>query len=190
MIKVIMLAAGQSKRLKGENKLIKNYKKKPLIVHTINSFKRSKVSKIIFVLGYQNKEVKKIIKKNKKFIFVLNKSFKQGMSSSIKSGIKKIKKKDNGFIIAQSDMPFIKTSDINKICNSIEKKKYLVHALKFKNKVGNPIGFDISVLNKFKKIKGDIGAKYIVKRLKNHTNFIKVSSSKVFKDFDLKKDFN
>ena len=76
MIKVIMLAAGQSKRLKGENKLIKNYKKKPLIVHTINSFKRSKVSKIIFVLGYQNKEVKKIIKKNKKFIFVLNKSFK------------------------------------------------------------------------------------------------------------------
>ena len=118
-----MLAAGQSKRLKGENKLIKNYKKKPLIFHTINSFKRSKVSKIIFVLGYQNKEVKKIIKKSKKFIFVLNKSFKQGMSSSIKSGIKKIKKKDNGFIIAQSDMPFIKTSDINKICNSIEKKK-------------------------------------------------------------------
>ena len=74
--------------------------------------------------------------------------------------------------------------------HSIKKRKSLVHALKFKNKVGNPIGFDISVINKFKKIKGDIGAKFMVKRLRKNTNFIKVSSSKIFKDFDLKKDFN
>ena len=35
-----------------------------------------------------------------------------------------------------------------------------------------------------------MGAKYMVKRLKNNTNFIKVNSNKIFKDFDLKKDFN
>ena len=66
----------------------------------------------------------------------------------------------------------------------------MVHALKFKNKIGNPIGFDILAMKKFKKIKGDIGAKFMVKRLKKTTNFIKVSSGKVFKDFDFKKDFN
>ena len=87
-------------------------------------------------------------------------------------------------------MPFIKTSDINKIYNSILKRKNLVHALKFKNKIGNPIGFDISVLSKFRKIKGDVGAKFMVKRLKNNTNFIKVSSNKIFKDFNYKKDFS
>ena len=69
------------------------------------------------------------------------------------------------------------------------KKKHLVHVLKFKNKVGNPIGFDISVLSKFKKIKADVGAKFMVKRLKNNTNYIKVLSIKNFKDFDYKKDF-
>ena len=87
-------------------------------------------------------------------------------------------------------MPFIKSSDINKICDSIKKRKFLVHALKSKNKIGNPIGFDISVVKKFKKIKGDAGAKFMVKRLKKKTNFIKVSSGKIFKDFDIKKDFN
>ena len=87
-------------------------------------------------------------------------------------------------------MPFIKVSDINRICSSILKKKHLVHALKFKNRVGNPIGFDISVLSKFKKLKGDYGAKFMVKRLKKKTNFVKVTSGKIFKDFDLKKDFN
>ena len=71
-----------------------------------------------------------------------------------------------------------------------KKGKSLVHALKFKNKIGNPIGFDILVLNKFQKIKGDVGAKFMVKKLKKTTNFIKVSSNKIFKDFDYKRDFN
>ena len=190
MIKAILLAAGKSKRLRSENKLIKNFKNKSLINHSLLALHKSKVDKIVIVLGYQHKEVKKVIKRNKKNIFVLNKKFKLGMSSSINTGLRKISKKDKGFIIVQSDMPFIKTSDINKIYNSIIKKKHLVHALKFKNKIGNPIGFDSLVLAKFKRMRGDVGAKFMVKRLKKNTNFIKVLSKRVFKDLDLRKDFN
>jgi molybdenum cofactor cytidylyltransferase len=189
VIKAILLAAGQSKRMKSENKLIKLYKNKPLINYSLNVLKKSKVNKIIIVLGHQHKEVKKIIKKNKKIIFTYNKNYKKGMASSIKIGLKKISKNDKGFIIAQSDMPFVKQSDINKICRSINSKKFLVHALKYKNRVGNPIGFDSSLIKKFKNIKGQFGAKFMVKRLKNRTNFIKTKSIKSFKDFDKASDF-
>ena len=189
MIKAILLAAGQSKRMKSENKLIKLYKNKPLINYSLNVITKSKVNKIIIVLGHQHKELKKIIKKNKKIIFTYNKNYKKGMASSIKIGLKKISKNDKGFIIAQSDMPFVKQSDINKICRSINSKKFLVHALKYKNRVGNPIGFDSSLIKKFKNIKGQFGAKFMVKRLKNRTNFIKTMSIKSFKDFDKASDF-
>ena len=189
MIKAILLAAGQSKRMKSENKLIKLYKNKPLINYSLNVLKKSKVNKIIIVLGHQHKEVKKIIKKNKKIIFTYNKNYKQGMASSIKTGLKKISKNDKGFIIAQSDMPFVKQSDINKICRSINSKKFLIHALKYKTRVGNPIGFDNSLIKKFKNIKGQFGSKFMVKRLKNRTNFIKTKSIKSFKDFDKVSDF-
>ena len=190
MIKAILLAAGQSKRLKAENKLVKIYKNKHLINHTLNALHKSKINKVIIVLGYQYKKIKKIIKKNKKNIFVINKNYKNGIASSIKTGLKKISKKDKGFIIVQSDMPFIKSSIINKIHNSILKKNKIVHVLKYKKKIGNPIGFNIKVLNKFKKIKGDIGAKYIVKRLKSNTNYIEVRSKKIFKDIDKISDFS
>ena len=189
MIKAILLAAGQSKRMKSENKLIKLYKNKPLINYSLNVLKKSKVNKIIIVLGHQHKEVKKIIKKNKKIIFTYNKNYKQGMASSIKTGLKKISKNDKGFIVAQSDMPFVKQSDINKICRSINSKRFLIHALKYKTRVGNPIGFDSSLIKKFKNIKGQFGAKFMVKRLKNRTNFIKTKSIKSFKDFDKASDF-
>ena len=189
MIKAILLAAGQSKRMKSENKLIKLYKNKPLISYSLNVLTKSKVNKIIIVLGHQHKELKKIIKKNKKIIFTYNKNYKKGMASSIKNGLKKISKNDKGFIVAQSDMPFVKQSDINKICRSINSKKFLVHALKYKNRVGNPIGFDSSLIKKFKNIKGQFGAKFMVKRLKNRTNFINTMSLKSFKDFDKASDF-
>ena len=190
MIKAILLAAGQSKRLKGENKLIKKFNNKPLITYPLNSLLKSKVNKIIIVLGHQYENVKKIIKNNKKNVFIYNKNYKKGMAFSIKAGLQKVSNKDKGFIIVQSDMPFIKTSDINKIYNSIINKKHLVHALKFNNKIGNPVGFNSSVIAKFKRIRGDVGAKFMVKRLKNSTNFIKVLNKRIFKDFDLKKDFN
>ena len=189
MIKAILLAAGQSKRLKSENKLIKLYKKLPLINHSLKALHKSKVNKVIIVTGHQQKELKKIIKKNKKNILIFNKNFKKGMASSIKVGLKKVSKNDKGFIIFQSDMPFIKTSDINKIYNSIKLKKSLVYVLKFKKKIGNPIGFDISLTKKFKNIKGEFGAKFMVKRLKNRTKFIRISSAKSFKDFDKVSDF-
>ena len=189
MIKAILLAAGQSKRLKTENKLTKIYKKEPLINHSLKTLHQSKVKKVIIVLGHQHKKIKKIVKKNRKNIFILNKDYKKGMASSIKTGLKKISKNDMGFIVVQSDMPFTKKRDINKIYNSIKLKKFLVYVLKFKNKIGNPIGFDISLINKFKNIKGKFGAKFMVKRLKNKTKYIRTSSVKSFKDFDKASDF-
>ena len=189
MISAILLAAGKSKRLVKENKLLKIYKKKPLINHSLKSLLKSKIGKILIVLGFEKNKVKKIIIKNKKIRFIFNKDYEKGIATSIKCGLNKISKKNKGFIIVQADMPFIKTKHINKICNSIEKKKHLVHALKFKNRVGNPIGFDISALSKFRKMKGKYGAKFMVKKLKKNTNFIKVDSQKIFKDFDMKTDF-
>jgi len=190
MISAILLAAGESKRISKENKLIKKFKDKPLINHILKSLIKSKVNKIIIVLGHDYYKVKKILLKNKKITLTINKNYKNGMSSSIKYGLKKIKNRTKGFMIVQSDMPFIKPSHINKIYTSLLIKNYLVHALKYKNIIGNPIGFNKTVINKFKKLKGDIGAKYMVKKLKKNTNFIKVNSKKIFKDLDLKKDFN
>jgi len=190
MISVILLAAGESKRIPFENKLIKSFKNKPLINHILKSLLKSKIKKIIVVLGFEHNRIKNIILKSKKIKLIINKNYRKGISSSIKTGLKKINKKDKGFMVAHSDMPFVRSIHINKIYNSILKKDNSVHVLKYKNKIGNPIGFKIKVLSEFKKIKGDTGAKYMVKRLKKDTNYIKVTSNKIFKDLDLKKDFN
>lgn len=190
MISAILLAAGKSTRVPEANKLLIKYKNKLLINHILGELIKSKVNKIFVVLGYEYTKVKKNCLKDKKVNFLVNKNFKKGISGSIKLGVKKLNSNYKGFLIVQSDMPFIKSTHINKIYNSIKINNKLVHVLNYKTQIGNPIGFNISLSKKFNKIKGDVGARYLVKRLKKDTNFIKVNNPKLFKDFDRLDDFS
>ena len=189
MISAILLAAGQSKRMDGDNKLIKKYNKKYLINHILDTLIKSKVNKIIVVLGFQSSKVRKIIVKNKKINFVYNKNYKSGMASSIKTGLKRISERRTGFLIVQADMPLISKNIINSICYAIKNNKEEIIAPIYKKKMGNPIGFKSSMITILNKTKRDSGAKKMIMRNKKNLGLIKVNSKSIFKNFNTQKDF-
>ena len=190
MISAIILAAGQSKRFGSDNKLIKKYNKKYLINHIIGTLIKSKINKIIVVLGFQNLKVKKIIVKNKKICFVYNNSYKSGMASSIQAGLKRLSKRNIGFLIVQADMPLISKKIINSLCYSIKNNNKEIVVPIYKKKLGNPIGFKSSMITILSKTKGDSGAKKMIKRNKKKLSLIKVNSKSIFKDFNTPRDFS
>ena len=189
MISAIVLAAGQSKRMGGDNKLIKKYNKKYLINHIIGTLIKSKVNKIIVVLGFQKIKVRKITVKNKKINFVFNKNYKSGMAGSIKAGLKRISKRSIGFLIVQADMPLISKKIINSLCYAIENNNKEIVVPIYKINMGNPIGFKSSMIKILNKTKGDSGAKKMIKRNKKKLSLIKVNSKSIFKDFNTQGDF-
>ena len=189
MISAIVLAAGQSKRMGGDNKLIKKYNKKYLINHIIGTLIKSKVNKIIVVLGFQKIKVRKITVKNKKINFVFNKNYKSGMASSIKTGLKRILKKNIGFLVVQADMPLISKKIINSLCYAIENNNKEIVVPIYKINMGNPIGFKSSMIKILNKTKGDSGAKKMIKRNKKNLSLIRVNSKSIFKDFNTQRDF-
>ena len=189
MISAIVLAAGQSKRMGGDNKLIKKYNKKYLINHIIGTLIKSKVNKIIVVLGFQKIKVRKITVKNKKINFIFNKNYKSGMAGSIKAGLKRISKRSIGFLIVQADMPLISKKIINSLCYAIKNNNKEIVVPIYKINMGNPIGFKSSMIKILNKTKGDSGAKKMIKRNKKNLSLIKVNSKSIFKDFNTQKDF-
>jgi len=190
MFSAILLAAGQSKRMNGDNKLIKKYNKKYLINHIIGTLIKSKVNKIIVVLGFQSSKVRKITVKNKKINFVFNKNYKSGMASSIKTGLKRISKKNIGFLIVQADMPLISKKIINSLCYAIKNNGQEIVAPIYKRNMGNPIGFKRSMTRILNKTSGNSGAKKIILKNKKKLGLIKVNSKSIFKDFNTKRDFS
>ena len=189
MISAIVLAAGQSIRMGDDNKLVKKYKNRYLINHILNTLIKSKIEKIIVVLGFEKSRVRKIIIKNKKINFVFNKNYKSGMSSSIKAGLKRISERSIGFLIVQADMPLISKKIINSLCYAIENNNKEIVVPIYKINMGNPIGFKSSMIKILNKTKGDSGAKKMIKRNKKKLSLIKVNSKSIFKDFNTHGDF-
>ena len=198
MISTILLAAGQSLRMNGENKLIKRINGVPLIKYTIKNILASAVDELIIVLGHEEKSLKNIIGINKKIKFIYNKDFKNGMSSSIKVGLNEISKKSQAFFISLADMPNINQNVYNKLIksmNSYNKKLASIHKKEiiiptFENQEGNPILFSKFMKNKVMSVDGDSGAKKIIELNRTKVLNVPFNNKGIILDFDTPEHFN
>jgi len=157
MISAILLAAGQSKRMNGENKLIRKIRGVPLIKLSVKNILASSIDELIIVLGHQKEIIEKLIDKNEKIKFVFNKNFEKGMASSIKIGLNNLSQKTEAFFICLGDMPMVNNDTYNQLIKSRNNKEIIVPT--HKGQQGNPILFSKSAKEKIMVIQGDVGAK-------------------------------
>jgi len=193
----ILLAAGQSKRMEGENKLTKKINGIPLIKYSVKNILGSAVDELVIVVGFESEIIKSIIDKNKKIKFVYNKDFKNGISSSIKKGLEQISNKTKNFFISLGDMPKVNQNIYNKLIKTknkynkklnLENKKEIIIPT-YEGKKGNPILFSNFMKEKIINIEGDIGAKKIIELNEKKVLNVPFKSNGVILDFDTKLDF-
>ena len=188
MISAILLAAGQSKRMNGENKLTKKIQGIPLINHSVKNILASSIDELIIVLGYQKEIIEKLIDKNEKIKFVFNNNFESGMASSIKIGLNNLSEKTEAFFICLGDMPMINQEVYNQLIRSRNNKEIIVPT--YKGQQGNPILFSKSMKSIIISIEGDIGAKKILELNKDKILKVKIDDINITKDFNTKDNFN
>ncbi len=188
MISAILLAAGQSKRMDGENKLTKEIKGIPLIKLSVKNILASSIDELIIVLGHQKEIIEKLIDKNEKIKFVFNKDFESGMASSIKTGLNNLSEKTETFFICLGDMPMVSHDIYNQLIKSKDNKEIIVPT--HKGQQGNPVLFDKSMKEKVLNITGDVGAKEILELNKDKILNLEINDQGVTKGFDTQDNFN
>ena len=187
MISAILLAAGKSKRMNGENKLTKKIQGIPLIKHSVKNILSSSIDELIVVLGYQKEIVEKLIDKNEKIKIVFNKNFENGMASSIKTGLNHFSEKTEAFFICLGDMPMVNQKIYDQLIKSINKKEIIVPT--YKGQQGNPVLFSKSMKDKINTIQGDVGANKILELNKDKIFNLIIDNDCIIKDFDTRDNF-
>jgi molybdenum cofactor cytidylyltransferase len=188
MVSAILLAAGQSKRMGGENKLTKKIRDISLIKHSVKNILASSVDELIIVLGYQKEIIEKLIDKNNKIKFVFNKDFENGMASSIKTGLNNLSEKTEAFFICLGDMPMVNHDIYNQLIKSKDNKEIIIPT--YKGQQGNPVLFNKSMKEKIMSITGDVGAKKILELNKDKILNLEINEQSVTKGFNTQDDFS
>ncbi len=187
-ISAILLAAGQSKRMNGENKLTKEIKGIPLIKLSVKNILASSINELIIVVGHQKEIIEKFIDKNEKIKFVFNKDFESGMASSIKAGLNHLSNNTEAFFIFLGDMPMVNQEVYNLLIRSRNNKEIIVPT--YKRQQGNPVLFSKSIKEKIMTIQGDAGAKMVLELNEDKVLNVEINDSCVTKDFNTMDNFN
>ena len=188
MISAILLAAGQSKRMDGENKLTKKINGIPLVKHSIKNILSSSVNELIVVIGYQREIIEKLIDKNEKIKIIFNKDFESGMASSIKTGLDNLSEKSEAFFICLGDMPMVSHDIYNQLIKSKDNKEIIVP--NYKGQQGNPVLFNKSMKEKIMDTMGDVGAKKILELNKDKISNLEINNQSISKSFNTQGDFS
>jgi len=159
-VAAIILAAGQSTRMGGQNKLLALWQGKTLLAHVATAADASICTKTIVVTGHQQELVADALG-DFDVTIAHNEDFKSGMASSIKTGIQHADA--NGFeaaVILLGDMPQISTSMIDKIVGADD----AIIVATCEGKRGNPVLWPKRYFADLMTLKSDSGARQIIDR--------------------------
>jgi CTP:molybdopterin cytidylyltransferase MocA len=75
------------------------------------------------------------------------------------------------------------------LCSALKSKNKEIFVPVYKKKIGNPLAFKYLMIKSLKKIKGDRGAKKLIRSNKSKVQLVKMKSKTILIDFDQLKDF-
>ena len=186
-IGVIILAAGSSSRL-GYAKQLVEFKGKALLQHVIDVAENFQFDSRILVLGANSDKITENITPGN-FKLVINEEWEKGMSASIRKGITESLKFDKELehvLILLSDQPFVSGENIERLLKVQLEENTQATFSEYQGNIGVPAIFSREVFSEFQELKGDQGAKKLIKEGK--LNFRTVKFEKGNFDVDTPED--
>ena len=180
----LLLAAGSSRRMGEDNKLLQKINGVNMVVLVAEQIKKSKVSEFIVVTGFEADQIKDCLKHLTEN-FIYNPQHSKGLSSSLKIGLKNISGDIDGVIVFLGDMPLIQSQHIDSLIQAFDPTEgrsicVPVHG----RKRGNPVLWGRQYFNEITAIKGDTGAKHLLEEYSDQISEVVIDSDGILFDVD------
>jgi molybdenum cofactor cytidylyltransferase len=156
---IVILAAGVSKRL-GSPKQLLAYKGQTLLRHAVDTAVETGCPSVFVVLGANMDLLKKEVN-DKPVIIIENKSWEEGMASSIRAALQNITAtllRPDSVIFMVCDQPFVNSSLLLNLLATKQQTVLPVVASRYAGKMGTPALFHKSFFPALMELKGDKGA--------------------------------
>jgi len=187
MISAILLAAGESKRM-GQLKQLMPFGGSTMVEQAVDNLLSSTVDEVIVVVGYMADEVIKTLAARPVKLAV-NPDYKGGMLTSIVAGLKLVHSQTNAVMIALGDQPLINSRTIDTLIAEFRQHHKGIAIPTYHGKRGHPTIFASRYIEKLLELKGDIGARQIIKEHPDDVLEIAVSAESIIIDIDTISDY-
>lgn len=187
-IAILILAAGESKRMNGIKQLLP-WKKSTLLGNAIEQAIQSKGDAVYVVLGANANQIVPTIT-HYNIQTIENKNWKNGLGNSIAAGVKYLKEDQldyDAILITLADQPLINAAYYNVLIDNYSQKAAKIIASETNNAPCVPAIFDAVYFEKLSQLSQDKGAKDIL--LAAQTEVYVVRADANLMDIDTQLDY-
>ncbi|MCF6196174.1 MAG: molybdopterin-binding/glycosyltransferase family 2 protein [Emcibacter sp.] len=183
-IAALILAAGQSRRMGQDNKLLLPYGEETVLSHVLTQVRQAGLENIYGVTGHQRQAIEQEFSRHNVTAFH-NDLYAEGMSTSVKLGIRSLPSDCDAVLIILGDMPNISADILKQIMTAYNPacdRSIIIPT--YKGKRGNPIMWDRAFFSDFEELAGDMGAKKLLGDYPEFIHEVDVGSDAIFLDID------
>ena len=187
----IVLAAGASTRM-GKTKQLLPAGDETLIERVLGEVLNAGLDKVILVLGHRAQKVKGVVTSvfsQPKLDIIENPRYRLGISSSIVAGISAVENTHDHVMIFLADMPYVHTDLINLLLRRYLASRMKIGAIKGAQRPGHPVVFSRELYPELKNLRGDIGARSLLRKYRGCICLIEPEDRYDSTDIDTPKDY-
>jgi molybdenum cofactor cytidylyltransferase len=190
MVSAILLAAGESSRMGGDFKPLLKWGTRTVIGACIDNLKRSRVDEIIVVLGFRESEIRARLA-GAGVQFAINRDYRKGMLSSLKTGLPLVSPRCEGVLIALVDQPLIGPEVINPLVISYGDYDKPISIPTYEGKHGHPIIVSRNFEEEIMRLDDadPEGLKALINAHRHEIQEVPVEASTILEDIDLPEDY-
>ncbi len=183
-IAVLMLAAGQSRRMGKTNKLLVPVDGKPMLRHTVEAALAAKATDTLVVTGHDRQAVETLLD-GTAVRTTHNPNYAQGLSTSLKAGIEALPPGIDAAIICLGDMPEIDSQLLDRLIDAFDPSQGRSIVVPTHNgKRGNPVLWASAYFPAMAALEGDVGARHLIGQHQEAVVEVPMESSATLLDID------
>jgi molybdenum cofactor cytidylyltransferase len=186
----VVLAAGQSSRMGGANKLLLPLEGEPLIRRTVRTVLQSGVQETVVVTGYQGREVMRALA-DLPVTLQANLRHEDGQMRSVAAGVAALALATDAILVCPGDLPLLTAGDLAELMAA-----YLAHAgassiviPRFQGERGNPILFAAAYAPEVAAGRRLIGCRKLAEQYPEETWYLEAAHDRYTTDLDTQDDY-
>jgi molybdenum cofactor cytidylyltransferase len=187
----IILSAGASTRM-GTTKQLLPIEGGTILGRVLNEALNSDLDKVILVLGHKAKDIMEALGQiltHPKLKVIENKYYKEGISTSIITGLSQVEGSHGHVMILLGDMPSITSDLINFLVRGFLASHQPIGAINLKGKRSHPVMFSRPLYHELHALRGDVGAKALFQKYRDKVCLVEIEESYDNKDIDTREDY-
>ncbi len=187
-VAALVLAAGRSSRMGGNNKLVAELDGIPVVAAVIRATLSSQARPVIVVTGHDSDQVKRALI-GYDVSFVHNRHYFQGMSTSLRRGIAALPSEIDGMLVCLGDMPWIAATHIERLISRFDPAEgRAICVPTFEAKSGNPVLWAKRFFHEMCTLTGDVGARGLITNYAELVCEVEMADNSVLIDIDTTED--